>query len=378
VTSAIPLTSIEMPDQDVEAVLDTLRSGWLTLGPRTQELEAGLAEWCETPHAIALSSSMAALQLAVEAVGVKPGDEVIIPALTFVEAAAAVRWMGGRPVVCDIRGADDLTLDPGDVAAHITPQTKAVVATHLFGYAADLSALEQLCEEHGLALIENAAEAIGARDATGRRVGTVGAVGCFSMAADAQLPIGEGGFAITGDETIAGRIRSLRSHAMTSGTWDRHRGHAATYDVVDVGFNFRMDEPRAALALSRLPRLTEDIERRRAVARSYRERLSDIPNVGCPWDDDAVERASHNRFAVVLSDQATRDRVHEGLAADGIESTWLPSITSLRDYCDHGACPRAEDLGSRHLLLPLAPSYGEAEVEAVVTRLRAAAAPAAP
>jgi dTDP-4-amino-4,6-dideoxygalactose transaminase len=373
-TRAIPLSAIEVPDQDVEAVLDTLRSGWLTLGPRTQELEAALAAWSGAGHAIALSSSMAALQLAVEAVGVRPGDEVIVPALSFVEAAAAVRWMGGTPVFCDVHGADDLTLDPEDVAARVTERTRAVVATHLMGYPADLASLDRLCSERGIALIENASEAIGARGANGTRVGAVGAVGCFSMGADVQLSVGEGGFAIPADERLAARIRSLRSHAMTSGTWDRHRGHAASYDVVDVGFNFRMDEPRAALALARLPRLADDLEKRRALVGAYRERLAAVPGVELPWDEQAVSRSAHNRFAILLVDGATRDRVHERLAAEGVETSWLPAITSLTEYRESGSCPRAEEIAARHLLLPLAPSYGETEVHAVVDALTRALA----
>ncbi len=158
---------------------------------------------------------------------------------------------------------------------------------------------------------------------------------------------------VTADAAIADRVRSLRSHAMTTVTWDRHRGHAETYDIVDVGFNYRMDEPRAALALSRLPRLADAIEARRAVVRSYREHLAGVDGVELPWSDEAVERSAHFCFGPVFADRETRDRVRAALTEAQIQTTWYPSITRFSEYERLGPLRRAEEISWRHLALPL-------------------------
>jgi dTDP-4-amino-4,6-dideoxygalactose transaminase len=371
----LPLTDVVLSEEDIAAYLDVLESGWLTMGPRTVEFERTFARRFGVPHAVAVSSGTAALHLALLAAGVREGDEVLVPAGTFVAGAAVVRYCGATPVFVESTGPEDLNLDPADAAARVGPRTRAVLATHWLGYACDLPALERLCREHGLILIEDCAQSIAARDRDGRLTGTVGAAGCFSFFSKKQLSIGEGGMIITADEAIAAKARSLRSHAMSSMTWDRHRGHAESYDIVDVGFNFRIDEPRAALGLSRLGHLDEGIDRRRDLVRRYRERLRDVPGLTIPWSDEDVERSSHFGFAIVLDCAAQRDRVARELAHDGIQTTQYPAITSLSAYREGGPRPRTEDLAARHLVLPLSPTYGEAEVDLVVGHLTRLLAP---
>lgn len=374
----MPLTDIAMPEQDVEAVLDCLRSGWLTMGPRTQAFESALAKHVGSPHAIAVSSGTAALHLACLAAGVGPGDEVIVPALTFIASASAARYAGADPVLCDVQGPHDFNIDVDDARRRITPRTKAIVAVHFCGYPADILALRELCDERGLILIEDCAEAIEAQvDDLGRQVGTVGELGCFSFFSKKQLCVGEGGMVSTADEGLAAKVRQLRSHAMTSGTWDRHRGHDPAYDIVDIGFNFRMDEPRAALGLSRLQRLQHDVAKRRALVRIYRERLADIPGIELPWSDRAVERSSHFAFPVVLGDRDARDRFRDELKAVGVQSTWYPALHSFSDYqhlAPEGGLPGAEQAAGRHCALPLSSSMDEDAVEIVVAAVRTAIA----
>jgi dTDP-4-amino-4,6-dideoxygalactose transaminase len=257
-------------EEDVEAVLEALRSGWLTMGPRIAAFEAQFADWTGAGHAVAVSSGTAALHLACLAVGVGPGDRVLVPAFGSPAAAAAVRHCGGEPVFCDVVSAAVPVIDVVEVERRLEG-ARAVVVEHLWGHAADVVELLELCEPRGIAVIEDCRDALGA--VTGRRqVGTIGHAGCFSFADGRVLPVGEGGMVTTAADELAGRVRLLRAHAMTSGTWDRHRGHSDTYDVVDVGFNFRLDEPRAALGSSRLRHLREDIEARRAVLREWRAR----------------------------------------------------------------------------------------------------------
>jgi dTDP-4-amino-4,6-dideoxygalactose transaminase len=366
----VPLTDIAVPEEDVQAVLDCLESGWLTMGPRTQAFEQGLADFVGTPHAVTVSSGTAALHLALLAAGVGPGDEVIAPAFTFVASASTARFVGAEPVLCDVKSAVDFNIDPVDVERRITPRTRAVVAVHFCGYPADVLELRELCDERGLILIEDCAQAIGAvLDDAGRQVGTVGELGAFSFFSKKQLCVGEGGMVTTASDELAARVRLFRSHAMTSSTWDRHRGHDPAYDVVDIGFNYRLDEPRAAFGLSRLGRLAESIAARRAIVRAYRERLADVPGIELAFDDLAVEHSSHFAFPVLLADRETRDRFREELKANGIQTTWYPALHTFTEYGRNAPAeglPQALEAANRHCALPLSSTMDEAAVETVV------------
>jgi dTDP-4-amino-4,6-dideoxygalactose transaminase len=372
----VPLTDIAVAEDDVQAVLACLDSGWLTMGPRTQAFEQALAQYVGVEHAVTVSSGTAALHLALLAAGLGPGDEVIAPAFTFVASASAARLLGAEPVLCDVKSPRDFNIDPQDVLRRITPRTRAVVAVHFCGYPADVLELRELCDERGLILIEDCAQAIGAHvDAAGRQVGTVGELGAFSFFSKKQLCVGEGGMVTTADGELAARVKLFRSHAMTSSTWDRHRGHDPAYDVVDIGFNYRLDEPRAAFGLSRLSRLQEGIAARRAIVRAYRERLAGTPGIELAFDDQAVERSSHFAFPVLLADRETRDRFRETLKADGIQTTWYPalhSFTAYRRYAPAEGLPVAAETADRHCALPLSSTMDQAAVETVVEAVRTA------
>ncbi len=374
----MPLTDVAMPEDDVQAVLDCLRSGWLTMGPRTQAFEAALAAYVGSPRMVAVSSGTAALHLALLAAGVGAGDEVIVPALTFVASASAARYVGAEPVLCDVCSPRAFNIDPQDVAARITPRTRAVVAVHFAGYPADVAALRELCDERGLVLIEDCAQAIGAAvDDAGRQVGTVGELGTFSFFSKKQLCVGEGGVVSTADESLEARVRLLRSHALSSTTWDRHRGHDPAYDVVDIGFNYRLDEPRAALGLSRLQRLDADIARRRGLVWAYRAQLAEVAGIELTWDELGVERGSHFAFPVLLADRERRDGFRAQLAANGIQTTWYPALhmfTEYRGYAPPDGLPRASEAADRHCALPLSASMDESDVELVVHAARSALA----
>ncbi len=374
-TWSVPLTTLEMPEEDVTAVLDCLEGGWLTMGPRTQAFEAALAERLGVQHAVAVSSGTAALHLTCLAVGLGPGDEMIVPGLTFVASASAARYCGAEPVLCEIAGPQDMNIDVEDVRGRIGERTKAVMAVHFCGYPAEVEALRALCDEHGLLLIEDCAQAI-TTVVDGRRLaGTVGHAGCLSFFSKKQLCVGEGGAVITDDQRIADKVRSLRSHAMTSVTWDRHRGHAESYDIVDIGFNYRLDEPRAALGLSRLARLDADIAARRDVARAYREGLDGIPGLELVWTDEQVERSSHFAFPVLLPDMSERDEFRRLLKESGVQTTWYPPLSDFFTYSEAYpdlSLPRAEEAAFRHCALPMSAGLTEEDVETVIGAARAA------
>jgi dTDP-4-amino-4,6-dideoxygalactose transaminase len=367
----VPLTDVAMPEEDVEAVLDCLRDGWLTMGPRTLSFEAAFAEYVGAEHAVAVSSGTAALHLAMLAAGIGPGDEVVVPALTFVATAAAVRYVGATPVFCDVRGPNELNVDPESIADSLTARTRAVVAVHFMGYPADVHAIRELCSDRGIALIEDVAQGVGARVGN-ESAGTVGDLGCFSFFSKKQLCVGEGGMVVTDDDSLAARVRLLRSHAMTSGTWDRHRGYSETYDVVDIGFNYRLDEPRAALGLSRLARLDRDIDARRRTVVRYREKLAEIDGVDLVGDDEMVSASSHFAFPILLRDREQRDGLRAGLHQLGIQTTWYPAVTELTAYRGyHASSSRAELVAGRHCALPLSSTSTSAQLDLVVDAIDA-------
>ncbi|HEY1450668.1 MAG TPA: DegT/DnrJ/EryC1/StrS family aminotransferase [Solirubrobacteraceae bacterium] len=370
----VPLTDIAMPEQDVQAVLECLESGWLTMGPRTKAFEQALSAFVGAPHAVTVSSGTAALHLACLAAGLGEGDEVIVPAFSFVASASAPRYVGAVPVLCDVRGANEFTIDHEDVARRITARTRAVIAVHFCGYPADLTPLRALCDEHGLTLIEDCAQAIGALllDSE-QQVGTVGELGAFSFFSKKQLCVGEGGMVTSADDALADRVRLLRSHALSSSTWDRHRGHDPAYDVVDIGFNYRLDEPRAALGLSRLARLAQNIEARRTLVSLYRERLADVGGIELAFDEHAVQRSSHFAFPVLLEDRRARDDFRAQLKDRGIQTTWYPAIhtfTEYRRFAPPGGLPATSEAADRHCALPLSSSMTEDELDTVVEVVR--------
>jgi dTDP-4-amino-4,6-dideoxygalactose transaminase len=368
----IPLFDIRLSDGEIAAVDEALRSGWLTMGPRTQEFEAAFAEHLGCAHVVATSSCTAALHLAYLAAGVGPGDEVIVPAITFVASAAAARYCGATPVLADVRGTHDLGLDPADAERRITERTKAVCAVHYGGYACAVEELRELCDSHGLALIEDAAHSPSATSADGRKLGTIGLAGAFSFFSNKVLSCGEGGALATDDERVAELVRSRRSHAMTSGTWDRHRGHSAGYDVVGLGYNYRLDEPRAALLTARLAGLEDDIERRRALVRRYRERLAELPGVIVPYTDDEVGRSSCYVMPVLVEDPGLRDPLREWLSERSIQTSVLyPAVHEFTEYEGRAASlPQSELVARTQVTLPLYPHLAESDQERVVETLR--------
>jgi dTDP-4-amino-4,6-dideoxygalactose transaminase len=368
----VPLFDIRLLDDEVAAVEDTLRSGWLTMGPRIAAFEEAFADHLGVPHAVTTSSCTAALHLAYLAAGVGPGDEVIVPAITFVATAAAARYCGAEPVFAEIKGQHDLGLDPDDVEARITERTKAVCVVHYGGYAADVQRLRDLCDARGIALVEDSAHSPDATTDDGRKLGTVGLAGAFSFFSNKVLSCGEGGLLATSDDEVAGLARRRRSHALTSSTWDRHRGHAAGYDVTELGFNYRMDEPRAALLLARLPKLADDIAKRQALVRRYRELLSDLDGITIPYGAETVERSSCYVMPVMVDDPDLRDPLREFMLDERkIQTSVLyPAIHGFTAY-DDGATrlPRSELAARSELTLPLFPHLTHEDQDRAVSAL---------
>jgi len=362
----VPLADVLVDSEIDDAVTDVVRSGWWSMGPKVEEFERELASFCDTRSAIAVANGTAALHLALLAVGCGPGDEVLVASLNFVAVANVIGHVGATPVFCDVSSPLDLNVDPEDLEAAVTPATKAVVVMHYGGHPCRMDAIRALADRHGLVVVEDAAHALGARW-DGRPCGSIGDVGCFSFFANKNLATGEGGMLVTDDEELARRLRLLRSHGMTALTWDRHRGHAHDYDVVERGFNYRLDELRAAIGLVELRRLAARNEARARIVARYRSELDGVAGLRMPFDDDAD--AAHHLAVVLLPEDRPRDAVRAGLAAAGIQtSVHYPPIHRFSYYEELGArraLPVTDAVADRLLTLPLYPHMRDTDVAAV-------------
>jgi dTDP-4-amino-4,6-dideoxygalactose transaminase len=372
----VPLSDVATDEELVRAAADTVESGWWSMGPRVAEFEQAFGELTGSKHALAVANGTAALHLALLAVECGPGDEVVVPSLNFVAAANTIVHTGATPVFVDIVGDDDLNMDPADVEAAITPKTKAIVVLHYGGYASDMDALARIAESTGVILVEDAAHAPGG-SWNGRKCGTFGAVGCFSFFSNKNLPVGEGGMIVTDDDDLKERLRLLRSHGMTTLTWDRHRGHAHSYDVVTQGFNYRLDEIRAALGLVQLRRLPDENAGRARVSARYREALHGTAGITMPFPDPEAQRRSSHHLAVVLLPEGTdRIAVRERLTEKRIQtSVHYPPIHRFSAYGELGGrrqLPRTDAVADRVLTLPLYAALTDEQVDTVVRELVAA------
>ena len=373
----VPLSDVRLSAAVVDTAREALESGWLSSGPRVREFEEAMASYVGTRHAVACSSGTAALELAYAALELGEGDEIAMPSLTFVAGANGARLRGAEPVLCDVIGDDDLTIDPDSIRRQTSDRTRAVVVMHYGGHPCRSDVLDAAREE-GLVVIEDAAHALGADGLPGT-CGTWGDVACFSFFANKNLPLGEGGMLVTDDPELAERALRLRSHNMTTATWERHTGAAPTYDVRSPGHNFRFDEPRAAMGTAMLRELTAKNELRGHLTARYRELLANIEGVSMPFASrGADERPAHHLAVGVLEPGRDRDAVADRLRAAGIQtSVHYPPTHRFGAHAGARAdVARTEDLADRIITLPLFPHMEPGQVDLVCEVLAEALAAA--
>jgi dTDP-4-amino-4,6-dideoxygalactose transaminase len=365
---AVPLSDIVVDDEIVAAVEQTLRSGWWSTGPRVAEFERQFADFCGAKNAFAVASGTAALHLALLALGCGPQDEVLLPSLNFVAAANAIGHSGATPVFCDIEGAGNLNVDRDDLEAAIGPRTRAVMVMHYGGHPCRMEAILEIAARHGLAVIEDAAHAPGA-SWRGQMCGTIGDVGCFSFFSNKNLPTGEGGMIVTDDDALAERIRLLRSHGMTTLTWDRHRGHADGYEVLVQGLNYRLDELHATIGLVQLGRLRDRNAARARIVARYRAALDGVGGIRMPFAPDGDVEPAHHLAVIVLPPGWQRDEFRSFMTARGIQtSVHYPPIHRFACYRAIAArrpLPATDAVADRLVTLPLYPHMGDDDVAAV-------------
>ncbi len=367
----IPLARPVLGEAEERAVIEVLRSGQLSLGPCVEQFERAFASRLGAPHASAVSSGTAGLHLALRAVGVQDGDEVVTSPFSFVASANAAIYERARPVFADI---DPLTLnlDPQAAAAVVTERTRALLPVHIFGYPADMPAFERLAAEKGLAIVEDACEALGAAHADGRAVGARGHPAAFGFYANKQLTTGEGGMVTLGDAALKARIDS-----------ERNQGRAPDMGWLDhdrLGFNYRLSDIACAIGVAQLRRLDESLAARGQVAERYRQALGEVEGLKLPCADAAGDVRGWFVFVVQLPRGADRFQTVRTLAASGIQSKpYLPAIHLMSFYRERfghrlGEFPVCEDVAARSLALPFFPQMSEGQVASVAEALRSALA----
>jgi len=367
---SIPLFELNFGDEEAEAVSATIRSGWISMGPRVAEFEARFAAELKIKHAVAVNSCTAALHLAISML-VGEGEEVILPSMTFVATVNAVRYAGAKPVFADIIGLGDLSIDPVDVRKKITPRTKAILPMHYAGFACDMGALRGIAKEYDLFVLEDAAHAPGSFYGE-ERCGTIGDIGCFSFFSNKNISCAEGGMLVTDNDANAARARLMRSHGMTSVSYERASGHATSYDVVELGYNYRLDDIRAALALTQLKKLATDLEKRRDLRKQYENNLRGIEGITTPYSDWA-HRSSNYILPIVLQTGgvARRDAIRVSLADRGIQtSIHYPAVHRFSIYKDDAVeLPVTEHVADNEITLPLFGSMSNRQVRQVTDAL---------
>ena len=363
-TDGIPMSAPDITEEDVRAVADVVRSGRLALGPKTEEFERRIADYVGGRHAVAVSSGTTALHLLVRALGIGPGDEVVVPSFTFAASVNVVLYERAAPVFVDIE-PDTYNLDPDDVERKITPRTKAIIAVDVFGHAAEWDAILKVAEKHGLRVIDDACEALGG-EYRGKKLGQFGDAATFAFYPNKQMTTGEGGVIVTDSPELASLCRSLRNQGRGEmGSWLEHER---------LGYNYRMTEMSAALGISQLGRIEALLAKRDRVARMYTERLAGLDFIRPPAVRPHV-RMSWFVYVVTLAPGLHRDWVMAGLAEQGIPSRGYFSPVHLQPYIRaqlgtrEGMLPVTEEAVRRTVALPFHGNMTEDQVDTVVAAL---------
>lgn len=370
----VPFFDLVLGDEEKQAVLHVMESNWLTAGPKIGEFESAFSVALDgEAQAVAVSSATAAMHLSLLALGIGAGDEVIVPSLTFVACANAIRYVGATPVFADVASELDWNVSPADVEAKITPCTRAIMVVHFAGYACDMDQFAALAQKYSLLLIEDCSHApMGTWK--GKALGTFGDTGCFSFFSNKNMTTGEGGMVISRNPKLIERFRILRSHGITASTYQRFKGHVYGYDVAELGYNYRLDEIRAAIGIEQLRKLPGcNVQRKERVER-YRRLIAEVlPQVRIPFTGRSMD-SSYHIFPVLLpGNEEARNNALRGMADRGIQcSMHYRPIHMFSAYQGVIAnVPVTDRIAPSILTLPLFPSLSDAQMDQVVDGLQA-------
>ncbi|MBA3341755.1 MAG: DegT/DnrJ/EryC1/StrS family aminotransferase [Gemmatimonadaceae bacterium] len=367
----------QLLDAEIDEMMATLRSGWIGTGPKVARFQEAFRSYTGAGHAVAVSSCTAALHLAMIAIGIEPGDEVIVPSMTFAATANVVVHAGGRPVLADVR-RDTMCLDPDDTARRITSRTRAIIPVHFAGRCCEMNALMELARHHDLKVIEDCAHAIETLDGE-RHAGTIGDIGAFSFYVTKNVVTGEGGMVTTANQQWAGRIRTLALHGMSADAWKRFSDQGfKQYEIVEAGFKYNLTDMQAALGIHQLARVEENLLRRRAIWARYDAAFADLP-VFLPAPEQAGTRHARHLYTPLLDIErlrADRDEVqmalHRQRIGTGVHYRAVHLNPFYRDKYGYarGDLPAAEWISDRTLSLPMSPALSDQDVDDVIFATR--------
>ena len=351
----IPLFNLNFDGKEAQAAYDTIQSGWISTGPKCEELERMFIDMFKVNYAVSMSNCTDALHLCCLVCGIGPGDEVLCPSLTFAASANCIRYTGATPVFCDIVGPNHINIDPEDIEKKITTKTKAILVVHMAGFPCLMDEIMTIAHKHNLKVIEDACHGP-LSEYKGKKLGTIGDCAAFSFFSNKNISTGEGGMFISNNKEMADKARLLRSHGMTTMSYQRAGGHATAYDIVELGYNFRLDDIHAAIAIEQLKKLPKDLENRIAVRARYLERLSKIDNVIVPFAENK-EFVSNYIMPIIITKGTVEDRdnIRNIIHAAGIQtSVHYPAIHRFSIYKNHNAVlPQTEYVTDHEITLPM-------------------------
>lgn len=361
----IPLFNLNFDEREVQAACDTIKSGWVSTGPKNAELEQMFIDMWGIKYAVSMANCTSALHVCCKVCGLGIGDEVLVPSLTFAASVNCIRYVGATPVFCDIVGSEHINIDPKEIEKNITSNTKAIVVVHMAGFSAKMAEIMTIARKYNLKVIEDACHGP-LSEYNGMKLGTIGDCAAFSFFSNKNISTGEGGMFITNNEEMAKQARLLRSHGMTTMSYQRASGHATTYDILELGYNYRMDDIRAAIAIEQLKKLPNDLKKRNHVRQRYLERLNGVKGIEVPFADNK-EFVSNYIMPIVLTkgDAAYRDAVREKIHAAGIQtSVHYPAIHRFSIYKDYPALlPQTEYVTDHEITLPMYAALTDEQVD---------------
>jgi len=368
----IPLFDLHYDHDESLAAKNVIDSKWISMGPQVKVFENAFTKHLNVKYTVAVCNCTAALHLALLILDISRGDEVIVPSLTFVATVNAVRYVGASPVFCDVTSFNDFSLDPDDIRSKITNKTKAVIVMHYGGFACNMGKIMSIARDHNLYVIEDAAHAPDS-EYQKQKLGTIGDIGCFSFFSNKNISCAEGGALVTNNEEYAHKARLLRSHGMTTLSFDRAKGHATEYDVISLGYNYRIDDIRGALILSQLDKLKADTDKRKYLRGIYCEQLKNNPKIIVPYDL-YEERTSNYIFPILLKDstEEKRNNVRDQLRREGIEtSVHYPAVHRFSIYRQFSyQLPKTDYIAKNEITLPLFYSLEEENIAHITFALK--------
>lgn len=367
----IPLFDLNFGKEEEYAIIETLKSKWISMGPKCEALEKKFAELFCVKYACAVTNCTAALHLACCVLGIREGDEVICPSLTFAATVNCIRYVGAIPVFADIYGNSNLCIDANKIEGLITNKTKAIIVMHYAGFACDMDKILELAKKYSLYIIEDACH--GPLSVyKGEKLGTIGDIGCFSFFSNKNISTGEGGMIVTNNEELYDKVKLMRSHGMTTMSYQRASGHATSYDIVNLGYNYRMDDIRASIGIVQLDKLIVDLEKRMQIRKWYIEYLSEFSFIHIPFKDNK-EFVSNYIFPIILENSTVnkRERFRKKLHENGVQtSVHYPAIHRLSAYKKFSRkLPYTEYVSDNEITLPMYAKLKKGQVEYICNKI---------